>query len=147
MKVSHSVLSNSLRPHGPQPASLLCPRNSPGKNTGIGCHSLLQGIFPTQGSNPHLLCLLHCEADSFVHQLMNAKCNIPIEWNITWPITRDEVPAHTKKQGKLENLMLRKRDRVHNILFHLMKSQNRGGKKRKLVVTKNQSKGRMWSNC
>ena len=31
--------------------------DSPGKNTGIGCHALLQEIFPTQGSNPHLLCL------------------------------------------------------------------------------------------
>ena len=38
---------------------LLCPRDSPGKNTGVGCHFLLQGIFPTQGSNPRLLCLLH----------------------------------------------------------------------------------------
>ena len=34
--------------------------DSPGKNTGVGCHALLQGIFPTQGSNPPLLCLLHC---------------------------------------------------------------------------------------
>ena len=33
--------------------------NSPGMNTGVGCHPLLQGIFPTRGSNPHLLCLLH----------------------------------------------------------------------------------------
>ena len=32
-----------------------CPWNSPGKNTGVGCHSLLQGIFPTRGLNPHLL--------------------------------------------------------------------------------------------
>ena len=31
-----------------------------GKNTGVGCHFLLQGIFKTQGLNPHLLCLLHC---------------------------------------------------------------------------------------
>ena len=31
------------------------PRDSPGKNTGVGCHALLQGIFPTQGSNPGLL--------------------------------------------------------------------------------------------
>ena len=30
------------------------------KNTGVGCHALLQGIFPTQESNLHLLCLLHC---------------------------------------------------------------------------------------
>ena len=39
-------------------------RDSPGKNTGVGCHALLQGIFPTQGSNPHLLHLLHCQAGS-----------------------------------------------------------------------------------
>ena len=31
-----------------------CPWNSPGKNTGVGCHALLQGIFPTQGWNPGL---------------------------------------------------------------------------------------------
>ena len=38
--------------HGLQPTRLLCPWNSPGTNTGVCCHSLLQGIFPTQGSNP-----------------------------------------------------------------------------------------------
>ena len=37
---------------------------SPGKNTGLGCHTLLQGIFPTQGLNPCLLCLLHWQAGS-----------------------------------------------------------------------------------
>ena len=37
---------------------------SPGKSIGVGCHGLLQGIFPTQGSNPCLLCLLHQQADS-----------------------------------------------------------------------------------
>ena len=42
------------------PTSLLCPWDSPGRNTGGGRHALLQGIFPTQGSNPHLLCLLRC---------------------------------------------------------------------------------------
>ena len=40
-------------------ARLLCPWDSPGKNTGVGCHALLQGIFPTQGLNQHLLHLLH----------------------------------------------------------------------------------------
>ena len=55
--VSRSVLSESLQPHGLQPASLLYPWNSPGKNTGVGTHFLLQGIFPTQRSNPGLL---HC---------------------------------------------------------------------------------------
>ena len=38
---------------------LLCPWHSPGKNTEVGCHSLLQGGFPTQDSNPHLIYLLH----------------------------------------------------------------------------------------
>ena len=39
-------------PRGLQPARLFCPRDSPGKSTGVGCHALLQGIFPAQGSNP-----------------------------------------------------------------------------------------------
>ena len=60
----HSVMSDSLWPHRLRPARLLCPWNFPGKNTGVGCHFLLQGIFPTQGSNPNLLCLLHWQVDS-----------------------------------------------------------------------------------
>ena len=43
---------------------LLCPWNSPGKNTGVSCHALLQGIFLTQGSNTYLLCLLHWQVGS-----------------------------------------------------------------------------------
>ena len=53
--VNRSVLSDSLQPHGLQPARLLCPSNPPGKNTGVGCHSLLQRIFLTKGLNPDLL--------------------------------------------------------------------------------------------
>ena len=45
--VSCSVMSNSLQPHGMYPTRLLCPWSSPGKNTGVGSHPLLQGIFPT----------------------------------------------------------------------------------------------------
>ena len=44
-----------LQPLGLQPATLLCPWDFPGKNAGLGCHFLLQGIFLTQGWNPHLL--------------------------------------------------------------------------------------------
>ena len=40
------------------------PWDSPGKNSGMSCHALLQGIFPSQGSNPHLFCLLHWEVGS-----------------------------------------------------------------------------------
>ena len=46
-----------LRTHGLQPTRLLCPRDFPGKSTGVGCHFLLQKIFLTQGLNPGLL---HC---------------------------------------------------------------------------------------
>ena len=57
-KWSRSVVSDSLRPNRLWPARLLCPWDFPGKNIGVGCHFLLQGIFfPTQGSNPSLL---HC---------------------------------------------------------------------------------------
>ena len=49
-----------FKTHGLQPTRLLCPWDSPGKNIRMGCHFLLQGISPTQGSNLHLLCLLHC---------------------------------------------------------------------------------------
>ena len=46
-----------LQPHGLWPARLLCPWNSPGKNTGVGCHFLHQRIFPTQELNSGLQ---HC---------------------------------------------------------------------------------------
>ena len=49
---SPSIMSDSLHTHGSKPARILCPWDVPGKNTGVGCHFLLQGIFLTQGSNP-----------------------------------------------------------------------------------------------
>ena len=53
--LSHSIVSYSLWLPGLQPPRLLCPWDFPGKNTELGCHFLLQGIFQTQGSDPHLL--------------------------------------------------------------------------------------------
>ena len=55
--VSRSVVSNSAQPHGLYPIRLLHPWDSPGKNTGVGSHFLLQGIFLNQESN---LGLPHC---------------------------------------------------------------------------------------
>ena len=43
-----SVMSDSLRPYGLWPTRLLCPWDSQGKNTGVGCHALLHRLFPTQ---------------------------------------------------------------------------------------------------
>ena len=55
-------MSDSLQPCWPQLSRLLCPWDSPGKNTGVGCHALFQGIFLTQGPNPCLLHLLPWQA-------------------------------------------------------------------------------------
>ena len=64
--LSRSDVSESLQPHGLEPARLLCPWNFPGKNTVVGCHAFLQGIFLTQGLNPTLLHVLHWKADSLL---------------------------------------------------------------------------------
>ena len=52
----------TLRPHRWQPTRLPRPWDSPGKNTGVGCHALFQGICPTQALNPHLFHLLQWQA-------------------------------------------------------------------------------------
>ena len=67
---SHSVVSDSLQPHG-----LYSPWNSPGLNTGVGSLSLLQRIFPTQGSNPGLQ---HCRR--LLYQLNHKGSPRVLEW-------------------------------------------------------------------
>ena len=59
--LSRSVIADSLRTHGLWAATLLCLWDSPGRNAGVGCHFLLQGFFPTQEINLHLL---HWQVDS-----------------------------------------------------------------------------------
>ena len=56
-----SVVPDSLQPHGLSPTKPFCPWDFPGENTGMACHFLLQGIFPTQELN---LYLFHWQADS-----------------------------------------------------------------------------------
>ena len=67
---SRSVVSDSLWPHG-----LYSPWNSPGRNTGVGSLSLLQAIFPTQGSNPGLP---HCRR--ILYQLSHKRSPRILEW-------------------------------------------------------------------
>ena len=50
--VSCLVVSYSLQTHGLYPTRILCLRDSPGKNTGVGCHFLLQGNLPRPGMEP-----------------------------------------------------------------------------------------------
>ena len=73
---SHSVMSDSLRPHG-----LYSPWNSPGQNTGVGSLSLFQGIFPTQVLNPGLP---HCR--QILYQLSYKASPRILEW-IAYPFS------------------------------------------------------------
>ena len=67
---SRSVVSDSLQPYG-----LYSPWNSPGQNTRVDSHSLLQGIFPAQGSNPGLP---HCR--QILYQLSRKGSLRSLEW-------------------------------------------------------------------
>ena len=69
-----SAVANSL---WLQPTRLLCPWDSPGKNTGVGCHAYLQEIFPTQELNMHLLHLLPWQSDSLPLSHLGG----PQKWN------------------------------------------------------------------
>ena len=73
----HSAVSESLRPHG-----LHSPWNSPGQNTGVGSLSLLQGIFPTQGSNSGLL-----HGGQILYQLSHQGSPRILEW-VAYPFSR-----------------------------------------------------------
>ena len=75
-KVKVKVASDSSCPHG-----LYSPWNSPGQNTGVGCQSLLQGIFPTQGLNPDLS---HCR--SILYQLSHKGSPRILEW-VAYPFS------------------------------------------------------------
>ena len=75
---SHSVMSDSLWPHG------LCPWNFPGQNTGVGSLSLLQGIFPSKGLNPHLQHLLHWQVDSLPLSHGRSRHRILEEKHVWW---------------------------------------------------------------
>jgi len=73
---SRSVVSDSLQPH-----RLYSPLNSPGQNTRVGSLSLLQGIFPTHGSNPGLL---HCR--QILYQLSHKGSPRIVEW-VAYPFS------------------------------------------------------------
>ena len=110
--ISHSIISDSLRPYGLWPPRLLCPWDSAGKNTGVVCHFLLQGIFPTQGSNPHLYCtqiLYHLShqgspvdsensANSLTCLVAEMKC--PLCTHRTYQWEGSPIPLMTKKETK-----------------------------------------------
>ena len=81
VKWSRSVVSDSLRPHRLQPNRLLHPWDFPGKNTGVGCYFLLQGIFPTQELNPGFL---HCRQMLYPLSHQGTKPWLPLKNKSVW---------------------------------------------------------------
>ena len=88
---SRSVMSNSFQPHG-----LYSPWNSPGQNTGVGSLSLLQGIFPIQGSNPGLP---HCRR--ILYQLSHKGSPIEI-YILVISLNENRLNALTKRHQTAE---------------------------------------------
>ena len=86
------LMSNSFRSHGLQPTRLLSPWDSPAKNTGVGCHFLLQEIFLTQGSNLRLLCLLH-PLQWWVDSLLLHHLGIPSSQGMHYACFRSCIPS------------------------------------------------------
>ena len=102
---------------------LFCPGDSPGKNTGVGCHALLQGIFPNQGSNLCLLCLLHWQLRFFLPLTPPGKLQGHIHFPINQTKTLPGSPSHhTIKEMSLDLLELQTpmHIKTHSVphLFH-----------------------------
>ena len=74
---------------------------SPGKNTEVGCHALLQGIFLTQGSNLCLLHLLHWQAGSILLAALGEKAVAPHSSTLAWKIPWMKEPGRLQSMGSL----------------------------------------------
>ena len=84
------VSSDSFQSRGPEPTTLLCPWNFPGKNTGVGCHFLLQGFFLTQ--DPTWVSWISCIGRGVLYScatwesLFDSK--LSLDWRGTYPLER-----------------------------------------------------------
>ena len=98
--LNHSVTSDSFLPHGLQLTRLPCPSDFPGKNTGVGSHFLLQGIFQSR-TQTHLLHLLHWQGDSLPLLLPGKpSCLIGYYYDILYQFQ----PYYTMTHCHVENL-------------------------------------------
>ena len=105
--VSYLVGSDPLQFHGLQPTRLLCPWNSPGKNTGVGSHSLLQGIFLTQGLNvglPHCRQILYHLSNQGSPHTKRQKSNLSFLINLTPHREKSVIGTQQQLTQNPENL-------------------------------------------
>ena len=106
-----SVVSDCLCPDGLQPARLLlCLWDSPGKNTGVGCHALLWGIFLIQGSSPHLLLLLYWQAGSLPP--VSSRASLAIQMVKNLPVIQETRVQFLDQEDPLEEGMV-----IHSPVF------------------------------
>ena len=108
---AQSVVSNSLQPHGLQPARLLGPWNFPGKSTGAGYYFFLQGIYLTQELN---VSLLHWQTDSIPQSLLGSISWVKImKCILTICPTQYQVIEKAKKKKEPPSLSILTHTQIH----------------------------------
>ena len=120
-RISCSIISNSLQPHGLWSARFLCPWNSPGKNAGEGCHFLLQEIVWTRDQTQ-----VSCTAGRFFTIWATRK-------------TPDIVYSDSKKFREKDHLERRQPNKIQNMVYRENKDKNYIG----LLSTNHASKKRV----
>ena len=116
-------MSNSVRPHRRQPIGLPCPWDSPGKNTGVGCHFLLQCMKVKSESEvtqscPTLSDPLDCSPPgSFIHGIFQARV---LEWGaIAFSVLMFTFPLNTFIRSSCSHNFLIKREKYKDIQLFL----------------------------
>ena len=142
-----SVVSNSMQPYRQKSTRLLCPWDSPGKNTGVGCHAPLQSIVLTQGSNPCLLHLPHWEVFRHWCHLGSPAPHLFNLWDeySMWNAIRDESEAGTKISRRNINnlryaddttLMAESKEELKNLLMRVKEESEKVGLKLNIQKSK-----------
>ena len=127
-----SVVSDSLRPYRLQPVSLLCPWDSSGKNTGVGCHALLQRVFLTQGSN---LGLLHCRQILYHWATREAYIYIALRALSIHVVTNDKISF--SNEWKMSEISQTEKDKYYMVSLYM--------KSRKTLSRKKKKRSKLWA--
>ena len=99
-----------------EPAKILCPRGSPGKNAGVGSRALLQGIFLTQGLNPSLL---HWQPDSLSLSHLE-RPNLCVQTTVINSFTyADDTTLMAESEEELKSLLMKVKEESETIGLNL----------------------------
>ena len=120
--LSRSAVSKSSRPHGLQPSRLLCPWDSPGKNTGVGCYAFLQEGLPNPGIEPRSPIL---QVDSLPSEPTGKpiKCSMDLEY---WPWQQRPKKQFLKAVALFQNTQNIAPNQAWNIFVSLILFTQKG---------------------